>query len=493
VLISAGYRTWLRDLPLFNPPATQETATAKQPNIVLITAGGLRPDHLGISGYDPEISPNIDALAWQGARFEQAISPASWTEPSLASLLTGLYPSELGIACRAGLECYPHLDEARVTVAEAVKERSYRTQAFLTSPWLSAELGFAQGFDGFESNRPEEPFDLGPMRARTLGRLLGCDGGGGACQLLTQAHELLFQPPIAYGWGGGQINDRATRFLDLHGDERFFLWLHYTEALPAYDLEPPFRPIPEDSMASPQRSLQKMGYWELGDPFTPRETLLPKDVDGLLSLYDGEVHRLDRMVGEFVVQLRERGLADRTLVVFTADHGQEFMEHGGYTYGHSLYGEVLRVPLILAGPGVASPGGRTIETAVSTLDLAPTLAEIAGASVLPESGGRSLISALKGDTLEAVPVYSESLYRVPHESKTLYRDGYKLIHNLHDGSFELFELASDPAEQQDVLARYPLVAEAMVDMLLAWIAHLEQRAEELPRAAPPAQYDAWSW
>ncbi len=460
---------------------------------MLITASGLRPDHLGISGYDAGISPNIDALAWQGVRFERAIAPASWTEPSLASLLTGLYPTELGIACRAGLNCYPHLDEARLTLAEVLKEPGYHTQAFLTSPWLSAELGFDQGFDGFETNRHEEPFDLDPMRGRTLGRLLGCDGGGGACQLLTQAHELLFEPPIAYGWGGGQINERAGRFLDLHGEERFFLWLHYTEVLPAYDLEPPFRPIPEDSMASPERKLKQLGYWELGNPFTPREKLLPKDVDSLVSLYDGEVHRLDWLVGDVVAKLRDRGLADRTFVVFTADHGQEFMEHGAYTYGHSLHGEVLRVPLILTGPGVASQGEQGVETAVSTLDLASTLAEIAGAPVPPEAGGRSLVAALKGESLEPVPVYSESLYRVPHESKALYQDGYKLIHTVEDGRFELYDLSSDPTEQQDVFAQVPLAAQAMVDTLLTWMAHAEQAAEDLPRAAPPAQYDAWSW
>jgi arylsulfatase A-like enzyme len=246
-------------------------------------------------------------------------------------------------------------------------------------------------------------------------------------------------------------------------------------------------------MASPERRLKTLGYWELGDPFTLREKLLPNDTDSLVSLYDGEVHRLDRLVGDLVAQLRDRGLADRTLVVFTADHGQEFMEHGAYTHGHSLHDEVLRVPLIFAGPGTDSRGERSVKTAVSTLDLAATLAEIAGASALPEAGGRSLVAALKGEPLEAVPVYGESLYRVPHEDKALYENGYKLIHTVDNGHFELYDLTSDPAEQQDVFDQLPLVAVSMVDTLLTWMVHVQQVAEELPRAAPPAQYDAWSW
>jgi arylsulfatase A-like enzyme len=269
--------------------------------------------------------------------------------------------------------------------------------------------------------------------------------------------------------------------------------MHYTEVLPAYDLEPPLRPIPEDSLASPERRLKQLGYWELGDPFTPREKLLPKDNDSLQSLYDGEIRRLDRLVGDVMSKLRDRGLADRTLVVFTADHGQEFMEHGAYTNGHSLHDEVLHVPLILAGPGVATRGEQGIETTVSTLDLAQTLAEAARAPALPEPGGWSLLGALKGDALEAVPVYSEGLYRVPHESKAIGHGGYKLIHNVDTGAFELYDLTTDPGEQQDVFALTPSVAEEMVLMLLTWMEKVEQAAEELPRAAPPVQYDAWSW
>jgi len=496
LVVTAGFRAWLRDRPLFNPPVTAEQATAEHPNIVLITAGGIRPDHLGVYGYDAagevEISPNIDALAGRGARFEQAFTPASWGEPALASLLTSLYPSELGIHCQAAISCQPHLDDARLTLAEALQQAGYRTEAYLTDPWLTAELGFDQGFDGFETVRGAEPFDLGALQNGTLGRLLGCRQQRAACRLLAQGYNLLFDSPLPTGWGGDRANAGVSHFLDFHRGERFFLWIHYTEALPPYDLEEPFRPLVRDALASRERRLKNLGYWELGDPFTAREELLPLDTQSLVSLYDAEVHRVDRLVGGITGLIEGYGLADRTLIVFTSAHGQEFMEHGGYTYGHSLYDEMLRVPLVIAGPGVESPG-QTIATPVSLLDLAPTLMQIAGASALPEVEGRSLVAALRGQTMDERPVYSEAIYRAPHELKALRADGYKLIYNVDDGSIQLYDLAADPLEQFDTRAKASQIVAAMKDELFARLAHTLQVAHDLPRVEPPTELRDAPW
>jgi arylsulfatase A-like enzyme len=492
VLGVATFRKALRDRPIFNPPTTDQVATVEQPNIVLVTAGGVRADHLGVYGCDSEISPNIDALAARGTRFEQAFAPASWGEPSLASLLTSLYPSELGIDCRAAITCTPHLDAERTTLVEALQNTGYRTQAYLTDPWLTAELGFGQGFDGFESVRAEEPFDLGPLQGGTLGRLLGCRRQSAACRLMAQGHALLFDAAIPVGWGGDQVNARVGHFLDLHSNERFFLWVHYTEALPPYDLEPPFRPLQEGPLATPEKRLKRLGYWELGDPFTARETLLPLDVGSLQALYDAEVNRVDRLVGGLNGLLEAYGLVDRTLLVFVADHGQEFLEHGGYTYGHSLYDEVLRVPLIVAGPGTGSPG-QVIAEPVSLLDVAPTLAQVTGASLPPGMEGRSLVSALRGEALDDVPIYAESLYRVPYELKALRADGYKLIYNVDDASLELYDLRTDAAEQLDISPGAGQVVTSMKSELLDWVAHTLQVAHDLPRAVPPTEFREAVW
>jgi arylsulfatase A-like enzyme len=491
VLLVAGYRTTLRDLPLFNPPATDQVATPQQPNIVLVTAAGLRPDHLGAYGYDPSISPSIDALAQRGLRFDQALAQASWTQPSLASLVTSLYPSQLGITCQAAISCQPHLDEQRATLAETLEEAGYHTAAYLSSPWLTAELGFDQGFEAFETTRAEQPFDQGPTRERALGWLVGCPENTAACRLLTSGHERLFDPPLPQDWGGDSINSRVNRFLEHHDGERFFLWVHYSEALPPYNLEPPFRPLPEGPLASPEAMLKGMGYWRLGDAFAPREKLMPLDVDGLAALYDGEVHRLDRLVGGLAGQLEARGLTEQTLVVVTSDHGQEFMEHGLYTYGHTLHQEVLRVPLIMAGPGIAAPS--VIDTPVALLDLAPTLIETAGASLPPEAEGQSLVPVLAGEPLAGRPIYSESLYRAPQELKAVQRDGYKLILNPTNGVSWLYNLEADPSEQEDVSDQQPQVLESMTSELLDWLEYMSESFRRLPRSSPPAEYENAVW
>jgi arylsulfatase A-like enzyme len=379
-----------------------------------------------------------------------------------------------------------------MTLAESLHGAGYRTEAVLGSPWTTAQFGFDQGFDGFESVRAQEPFDLGPMRGRALGRLLGCRRDSAACRLYARGHALLFDTPLPSGYGGDEANARAAHFVEMHGGERFFLWVHYAEAMPPYDLEPPFRPLPEDPQASTERRLKKLGYWEMGDPFTLREELLPVDAQGLAALYDGEVHRIDRLVGGLVGMLEANGLADRTLVVFTSNHGQELLDHGSYTYGHSLYNELLRVPLIVAGPGVTSPG-QAVETPVSLVDLAPTLAEIGGAPVLAEAEGRSLIPALRGQALDDMPVYSEALYRVYYELKAVLHGGYKLIYRPENGHLELYDLRADPAEQHDLAAQAAEVTQAMKDELLAWLAHIEEQAGRLPRAAPPAEVREAVW
>jgi arylsulfatase A-like enzyme len=130
---------------------------------------------------------------------------------------------------------------------------------------------------------------------------------------------------------------------------------------------------------------------------------------------------------------------------------------------------------------------------VSLLDLTPTLAEIAGASAPPEVEGRSLVPALQGKALEVQPIFSESLYRVPQELKSVRQDEYKLIYNVDDGSIELYDLGADPTEQKNISAEAIQVTSEMKSALLAWMAHIAQVAEELPRDAPPAEFKDAPW
>jgi hypothetical protein len=492
VLLVAGFRLLLRDQPLFTPRLSEERASADVPNLVLITAGGLRPDHLGAYGYDPAISPNIDALAQSGVRFGQAVAQSSWAGASLASLFTSLYPTELGVSCRPGVSCEPHLDSHRTTLAEALRRAGYGTHAFVTGQGLTAQLGFDQGFDRFEAPRTPEPFDLRRMRVRALGWLLGCDRDSAACQLLSELHASLFDAPMPAGSAGDEVLSRVARFLERRAGERFFLWVHLADALPPYDSELPFRPLPVGPLASAEDRLADIGFWELGNPFTRREKLLPEDAQGLVALYDGEVHRVDRLVGEVVQLLEARGLTGRTVVVLTSDHGQEFAEHGAYTYGHTLYEEVVRVPLIVAGPDIESLG-QVVSVPVALLDLAPTLTEMAGATLPSEVGGRSLVPALRGEPLTPRAAFSEGLMRVPHEHKAIRMDGKKLIYHVDEDRFELYDLTADPFEMVDMATQASELGDAMKRELLAWMDRTGKASQELPRATPPTEFRGAVW
>lgn len=167
------------------------------------------------------------------------------------------------------------------------------------------------------------------------------------------------------------------------------------------------------------------------------------------------------------------------------------MEHGGYTYGHSLHQEVIRIPLIMAGPGIAASSA--VDTPVALLDLAPTLIEAAGAAMPPEAEGISLIPALSGEALPARPIYSESLYRAPQESKALQRDGYKLILNQTSGERALYDLAADPSEQNNVASEQPQILESMSNDLQDWLDYTNQSFRDLPRSAPPTEFTDAVW
>ena len=296
------------------------------PNVVIIAVDSLRPDHLGCYGYGRATSPEIDALAARGALFENVVSQASWTTPSFATVLTSLYPSQHGAVTITSM-----LTPGLPTLAVILKARGYATCGIVNAPALGAGYGFDRGFDLYDIADPETR-DAG---ANTQAALAWIDTAGKAAP--------------------------------------FFLFLHH------FDVHLPYAPpAPFDSS-----SIRTMAArWAAG--LTPRPTLRAREDllaamgawpaaewNHVVSLYDGEIAFTDRAVGALLDGLGERGLLKNTLVVLLSDHGQEFFEHGAYGHGHSLYGEVLRVPLVFelarqdprrpAAPGPGAPAGRNAD------------------------------------------------------------------------------------------------------------------------------------
>jgi arylsulfatase A-like enzyme len=404
----------LEELALLSPAATRASTPlmpAQPPNVIVYLVDTLRADRLGAYGHASPTSPRFDAFAREALLFEDAWAQASWTRPATGSLLTGLYPGFHG----ADREDRALAPEA-TTLAEALKAAGYRTAAVVANHLVGGRFGFDQGFD---------------------------DWNGG--------DDALYGAPAAL------LGERALRWID-GGGGRFFLYLHTLEPHSPYAPEPayaaPFE-LPRYAGSRDTRGLLRLG--QLGQ-------LAPEGLRFLESQYDGEIRQNDAAFGALLEGLRARGLLERSVVVFTADHGEELLDHGGTEHAKTLYQELLRVPLAVRLPR-AIHGGVRVTAPVQQIDLLPTLLGLAG--VAPPGGlpGRDLSAGwLAAEEPPAEPplLFAEERFTVV--SKAAVRSGsLKLILN-SDGAalwragsqLELYDLASDPGERRNVAAQSPV-------------------------------------
>jgi arylsulfatase A-like enzyme len=475
VLLGAAiFRQTVRDLPALNPRVTGQAPTPERPNIVLISIDALRADGLGVYGNSPAVSPRIDALARRGLVFDQAISQASSTVPAVASFLTSLYPSELGII--AGRKWV--VDDMRVTLAEALQVAGYRTQAYVTNGHLVPAKGYAQGFDGYVSPEPFLPYGLDRLQTETVVAGLACRHKLFLCEPFEGGFRSLFDRPLVMQNEGGRLNDQARRFIRLHSDEQFFLWLHYMEPHAAYSPSEPFGPVPVSVSDDREAFLRA---WTPANKTIPM-VMRPDDLTAVNALYGGEVLDADGWVGGIWDEIERQALADRTLLVITADHGEEFADHDEYGHGHTVYQELDWVPLIFVGPQVAEPD-RVVETSVPMLDLMPTLLEVAGAPLPKLVHGQSLLPVLQGAEPPEQSIYTESpARRSSYDDKALRQGSYKLVYNVKLDQVELYNLGDDPGELHDLSQTEPERAAAMRDDLRAWTAARLETWASLPHS-----------
>jgi arylsulfatase A-like enzyme len=479
VLLGQGlYHGFVRDLPALNPRVTDQVATPERLNIVLVSIDALRADGLGVYGNDPAVSPRIDELARQGIVFQQATSQGSSTVPSVSSFLTSLYPTELGMA---GSEDRI-VDDLRVTLAEALQAAGYRTQAYVTNGHLVPARGYGQGFDDYVAPEPGRPYGLDRLRSDTVVAGLSCRWIPLVCDLVDGGYRLLFDRLLVMEDEGGRVNDRARRFIRLHAGEQFFLWLHYMEPHAAYRPQQAFGDLPASVGAERETVLRE---WQPSNKTSPT-VLRPDDVTALRSLYDGEVLEVDGWVGGIWDEIEALGLADRTLLVITADHGDEFGEHGDYGHGHTVYQDLDWVPLIFAGPQVASPG-RVVQKPVPLLDLMPTLIDVAQAPRPDLMRGQSLLPVLQGGEPPQRAIVSESpASRSRYDDRSLRVGDDKLVYNLRLDRVELYNLRADPGEQNDLATVEPDRAAAMRDELRAWTVGALETWASLPQSGREA-------
>ena len=385
------------------------TGACSQPtpprSILLISLDTLRPDHLGAYGYERATSPRLDALAAEGVLFETAVSPAPWTLPSHASMLTGLYPSHHGLT-----EVSASLPPSVPTLALALRRAGFATAAVFNSQYLTDGYGFHHGFDVHEYVREV-------VSARAPTRL---------------------------------VTDRAIHFLREHREERSFLFLHYYDAHSDYRSYEEF----ERRFARPYTGEIDGTTAQLRAYREGRIPIAAEDAARLVDLYDAGIAQLDEEIGRLLDLLLSEGLAEDTLVVVTSDHGEEFLEHGGVLHGRTQFDEILRVPLLMRGPGL--PAGLRLRQPVSLVDLLPTLLSLVGVPLGFEVDGVDLSELLRGGDLASPRVlFGEAdHHREFHDvTRSARRGRYKLHHNLVTDERVFYDLERDPGE------RTPLAAE----------------------------------
>lgn len=382
-------------------------------SVLLVVVDTLRPDHLGAYGYERPTSPALDDWAAEGRLFERAYATSPWTLPSVASILTGLEPARHGAGGpRADTEkrSFTALADGVGTLAEWLAADGWATAAIVNNPFLHEKFGVARGFESWDY----------AVAGRTRSR---------------RADEAV---------------DAALTWLDGVGERPWLLVLHLFDPHLAYDAPAPY--LGRFTGGEPPAERRRRPSWI-------RERVRQGDFDlaPLAGAYDEEILFVDGQLERLRRGLEERGLAGRTLVVLTSDHGEELGDHGGFEHGHTVYDELLRVPLVLIGPGVEP--GRSREPA-SLLDVAPTILEALGREVPRELPGASLLGPRpRARTLVA----ERTLYG--EEEKAAIRWPWKLLWAPRSDEVRLFDLATDPGERADVAAREPEVAARMKALL----------------------------
>lgn len=391
------------------------------PPVILVLMDTLRADHLGGWGYELETSPNLDAFAEENTLIAPFYSVAPWTSPSIASIFTSLYPSCHGVVSHPDLLESPEeakgfstLPESVTTLAEFFQLAGYRTVCISSNPWMTEELGFSQGFDDF-------------------------------IVLENKANA-------------GKINEQVFKWLDERGedDRPFFMYLHYMDCHGPYIPPAPYNEQFKSELPGEYEMVLPKEMVPLYLDLIPDGTMT---LDFLVSQYDGAIRYFDDQFNLLTCKLKDEELYDDSVIFFTSDHGEEFMEHGSLDHGCTLYQEQLAVPLVIKMPEEEKLGQLKKGFIAQTIDIYPTLVEAAG-YVVPEGlSGRSLFG-----TLDLVPAFAEADKKL--SLATLIGEEFKYIRSIDEPIAELYNLEMDPSEQKDLLERQDISVDIKWDKQL---------------------------
>ena len=428
------------------------SAPAARPNLLLISVDTLRADHTSAYGYHRNTTPLLSRLAAEGMAFEVAYAPAAATGPSHATLFTGRFPLSHGLV-KNGLD----LTRDVPTLAEVLERAGYQTSAIVSSFVLSKRFGFDRGFATYQDD-----FDI----AGASTSLEEWEGHGVAAGFDRRANA---------------TTKRALRWLWLERelDRPFFLFLHYFDPHSPYD--PPeefgrrFRALaPDEVLGAPGR---------LQDLYVREE----------IARYDAEIAFTDREIGRFLAELERQGLMDDTLVILTSDHGEGLLDHGVWTHSLDVHEESVRIPLVMRLPGRVPAGLRPREP-VELADMMPTILGLLGLDAGDRAfDGRDLSPFLLGEAKLASqhPVVVHRRHfdpgiadgkRVEGEQWGIRVGDLKLIRHSAGDRHELYDLARDPGERQNLYTSSPEEGARLAKILDDW--RSRHGGESRPRRIP---------
>jgi arylsulfatase A-like enzyme len=410
------------------------------PNIILISVDTLRADHLKCYGYHRETSPQMNNLAAEGVLFERPYSSTSWTLPAHLSLLTSLDNRNHGVR-----KATPFLDPSIVTLADLLRTNGYFTHAITGGALVSQRYGFSKGFDSYREFKRSRLF---PDMAKTQ-------------------------------------SSHVQQWLKINKDKKFFLFLHTYQPHAPYTSPSPYNTaFLSENMPWEEGDIEPILFGKGQTHNIPFNKLSRLELENIVALYDGEIKYTDEiLIRPLVQKLKDLGLYQNTMIILTSDHGEEFFDHEAWLHGHTLYNELIHIPLIFKFPHSKFTNLR-IEDDVRIVDIMPTILDELG---IDHTGygfdGRSLIPKLLGRETERQTVIAdlealENTHRLPTRIAFTWK-GYKLILNNDYGNppeqylpspppiaqVELYDKTNDPTEIHNIAEENEAIVKEIIEKI----------------------------
>ncbi len=455
-----------------------------KPNVVFVIIDALRARNVGAYGYDKPTTPNIDKIAEEGVLFRNAYSCTNYTDSSLTSIFSGVFPSGHGIL-HTGLRLRDEEVEAFAQSGVKLLPELLHSEEYATIglDWMGR--WHRRGYD-YYSGITEAKL------AVPINRITRTLASHKSLQSLRAGMVLLRRRFLSQAYSATFTTERAINLIEKNRNRPFFLFIHYWDVHQGYSYpkrySKPFLHLDYSQMpkntekVSDLYSLSDKGLRSLGMKVLSRS----KTVSEQIAEYDGAIRYVDDELGRLMEALKKRGIADQTLLIITSDHGESLTEHGICFDHHGLYEVSIHVPLIMRYPEVLA-GGKIIDGFVQHTDLVPTILDLLQIKHSQEDfDGESLLPLIRtGDGLRS-SVYVEEAYA--ERKRAVRTRGYeyikalseeaaicRLCNRIHGGVEELYDLENDPEQNYNLVGDRPQIVKAMQNLLGEWTTYLEQK------------------